>query len=224
MVEEAFFIRRFWKIKITVTIQLLVHWALAIDLLAHQAVTAINVNLAITSTGGTLCAATDLFIAVVMLHTMSTIKTTYTGTQSLLRRISIQSMACGIATSVSTTLMLTFFVTHNPKPSTIIFDLLGRIYTLTILFNYLMLRKPVADANATENPTVVDRPQTVIFGPMSIIPNPYTIPRMELTSIHETGSVQLTSIYETNSGLVHRSGTEGSESSRPVNGSGGTSY
>ncbi|KAF9062897.1 hypothetical protein BDP27DRAFT_1427407 [Rhodocollybia butyracea] len=207
--------------ELAVTTQLLVHWTLAIDLLANQAVTALNTNLAIT--GGTLCAATDLFIAVVMLHTMSTIKTTYTGTQSLLRRISMQSMACGIATSVSTTLMLTFFVTQIPKPGAIIFDLLGRIYTLTILFNYLMLRKPVADANATENPTL-DRPQTVIFGPM--IPQTYTIPRisMELTSIHGTGSVQFTSIYETNSGLVHRGGTEGSESWRPTDGFGGTSY
>ncbi|KAF9072084.1 hypothetical protein BDP27DRAFT_1418440 [Rhodocollybia butyracea] len=112
--------------------------------------------------------------------------------------------------------MLTFFVTHNPKPATIVFDLLGRIYTLTILFNYLMLRKRVTIANATENPTIVDRPRTAIFGPM-IVPQIRTIPPLELTSIRETGSLELTSIYES-------SGMKGTESSRPADGSGGTSY
>jgi len=55
-------------------------WILAIVLFVNPAVTFFSIKLTIAA--ATLCAATDLFIAVVMLRTMNTIKTTYTATQS----------------------------------------------------------------------------------------------------------------------------------------------
>ncbi|KAF9062896.1 hypothetical protein BDP27DRAFT_1451541 [Rhodocollybia butyracea] len=230
MVEEVFFIHRFWKITHNKLVTLVacflmishlsVHWILVIDLFTTQAVTMFNTNLTII--GNALCAATDVFIAVVMLHTTSTIKTTFIGTQSLLRRISIQSMACGITTSVSTILVLSLFLTDNTKPCTVLFDILGRLYTLTILFNYFMLRKSMANANAvTVEPTTVNRPQTVAFR-QTYAPRTFTIPPVELTSIHESGLHELTSIYETSSGSVPHASTKSSQNIFPVDGSGST--
>ncbi|KAF9068481.1 hypothetical protein BDP27DRAFT_1327108 [Rhodocollybia butyracea] len=211
VVEQVFFIRRFWQItrnKLVTFLScflLIAHisfaWILVIDLLAVSAVTVFNLNLTIIA--ASLCAATDLFIAVVMFHTMSRIKTTYTATQSLLRRISMQSMACGFTTSATTVVMLALLVTHNLQPFTVIFDILGRLYTLTILFNYLVLRKPLANVTDPSGvPTTIERSQPIIFGPMSTS-QAFTVPTMELTSIN-------TSFHDTSS--VNRASIEGSHS------------
>jgi len=97
------------------------------------------------------------------------------------RRISIQSVACGFLTSALTITMLSLLVTFNLQPFIVIFDILGRVYTLTILFNHFTLRKPLVNVTGDQTDSAVHRPHSVAFGPMSI-PQTLTIP-MELSTI-----------------------------------------
>ncbi|KAF9063501.1 hypothetical protein BDP27DRAFT_235729 [Rhodocollybia butyracea] len=86
-----------------------------------------------------------------------------------------------------------------------IFDILGRLYTLTILFNYFMLRKPGADVNtANANPTIVAQPTSM----------PRTLLIPEIT--------ELTSIYDEASSLSVRR-MENSQNTRALGGSVGAS-
>lgn len=53
---------------------------------------------------------------------------------------------------------------------TVIFDVLGRLYTLTALINFIMLRKPVATMSAATRSAsvgIADRARSIVFGPMS---------------------------------------------------------
>ncbi|KAJ4477858.1 hypothetical protein C8J55DRAFT_561432 [Lentinula edodes] len=165
-------------------------WVLGIGLIRDPVVSQYGLNLTITA--ATLCAATDLLIAVTMFHTMRTIKTTYTATQSLLRRISIQSVACGSTTSVFTIIMVSLLVTHNLEPFTVIFDILGRLYTLTILINYISLRKPMALASTaaagSEQRQSRSRSHSIVFGAAQLARS-FTVP-VELSTIDETNSIQ----------------------------------
>ncbi|KAJ3868156.1 hypothetical protein EV359DRAFT_32830, partial [Lentinula novae-zelandiae] len=176
LVEQVFFTYRYWRITRNKFVTLMIStitashvafaWVLGIGLIRDPVVSQSGINLTIIA--ATLCAATDLLIAIIMFHTMRTIKTTYTATQSLLRRISIQSVACGSTTSVFTIIMVSLLVTHNLEPFTVIFDILGRLYTLTILINYISLRKPMAHASATaggsEQGQSRSRSHSIVFG------------------------------------------------------------
>jgi len=77
--------------------------------------------------------------------------------------------------------MLSLLVTFNLQPFIVIFDILGRVYTLTILFNHFTLRKPLVNVTGDQTDSAVHRPHSVAFGPMSI-PQTLTIP-MELSTI-----------------------------------------
>ncbi|KAE9397866.1 hypothetical protein BT96DRAFT_995427 [Gymnopus androsaceus JB14] len=198
MVEQVFFTHRYWQItrnKVVTTlisVLLVSHvvfaWILAISLCVNPFPDIFNLSL--TTTAATLCAGTDLFIACIMFHTMRSIRSTYEATQSLLRRISIQSVACGFSTSIFTIIMLSLLVTHNLNQFTLIFDVLGRLYTLTILINYIMLRKPLASMSSVTSASVsrTGRTRSIAFGPMNTLQT-FTIP-MELTTINEHNSVQ----------------------------------
>ncbi|KAF9062892.1 hypothetical protein BDP27DRAFT_259854 [Rhodocollybia butyracea] len=92
MVEQIFFIRRFWQMtnnKLAtflacslLTAHMALHWKIGIEVYVYQMVTPFNIKLALIA--ATLCAATDLFIAMAMLHTTITTKTAYTSTQRCL--------------------------------------------------------------------------------------------------------------------------------------------
>ncbi|KAF9062891.1 hypothetical protein BDP27DRAFT_1368449 [Rhodocollybia butyracea] len=148
--------------QITEAIQVVFHWVFAIRVFVNQAVSPFNFNLAIAA--ATLSAATDFFIAMVMLYTTSTIKTKYAATRSIHNYYALSSC---------------------DKQSL-------AIYTLTILSNYFILRKPAENAySLTTDPPAVARP--IVFRPTSLnIPQTFTIPTMELTSLGgspEMGSV-----------------------------------
>ncbi|KAH7881473.1 uncharacterized protein C8R40DRAFT_45965 [Lentinula edodes] len=191
--EQVFFTYRYWRITHNKFITLLIStitashvafaWVLGIGLIRDPVVSQSGLNLTIIA--ATLCAATDLLIAVIMFHTMRTIKTTYTATQSLLRRISIQSVACGSTTSVFTIIMVSLLVTHNLEPFTVIFDILGRLYTLTILINYISLRKPMAHASAaaggSEQRQSRSRSHSIVFGAARRLSHFHCILRSKLT-------------------------------------------
>ncbi|KAJ3880923.1 hypothetical protein F5051DRAFT_142201 [Lentinula edodes] len=224
LVEQVFFTYRYWRITRNKFVTLLIStitashvafaWVLGIGLIRDPVVSQSGLNLTIIA--ATLCAATDLLIAVIMFHTMRTIKTTYTATQSLLRRISIQSVACGSTTSVFTIIMVSLLVTHNLEPFTVIFDILGRLYTLTILINYISLRKPMAHASAaaggSEQRQSRSRSHSIVFGAAQIARS-FTVP-VELSTIDETNSIQDLQIL-TSSKIDPHSEVDSSGFSRP---------
>ncbi|KAJ3757266.1 hypothetical protein EV360DRAFT_84177 [Lentinula raphanica] len=121
LVEQVFFTYRYWQITRNKLVTLLIvtitashvafAWVLGVGLIINPVVSQSGLNLTIVA--ATLCAATDLLIAITTFHTMRAIKTTFSATQSLLRRISIQSVACGSTTSIFTIIMVSLLVTHN---------------------------------------------------------------------------------------------------------------
>ncbi|KAJ3988219.1 hypothetical protein F5890DRAFT_1471649 [Lentinula detonsa] len=197
LVEQVFFTYRYWQIThnkfVTLSISTLtaVHvafaWVLVIELILNPVVSQSGLNLTIIA--ATLCAATDLLIAITTFHTMRTIKTTFSATQSLLRRISIQSVACGSTTSIFTIIMVSLLVTHNLEPFTVIFDILGRLYTLTILMNYICLRKSIAHATTAIAGSTQrqSRSHSIAFG-AAHVPRSFTVP-VGLSTIDETHSI-----------------------------------
>ncbi|KAJ3751210.1 hypothetical protein DFH05DRAFT_169653 [Lentinula detonsa] len=176
LVEQVFFTYRYWQITHNKFVTLSI-----------STLTASGINLTIIT--ATLCAATDLLIAITTFHTMRTIKTTFSATQSLLRRISIQSVACGSTTSIFTIIMVSLLVTHNLEPFTVIFDILGRLYTLTILMNYICLRKSIAHATTAIAGSTQrqSRSHSIAFG-AAHVPRSFTVP-VGLSTIDETHSI-----------------------------------
>ncbi|KAJ3840079.1 hypothetical protein EV361DRAFT_892743 [Lentinula raphanica] len=199
LVEQVFFTCRYWQITRNKLVTLLIvtitashvafAWVLGVGLIINPVVSQSGLNLTIVA--ATLCAATDLLIAITTFHTMRAIKTTFSATQSLLRRISIQSVACGSTTSIFTIIMVSLLVTHNLEPFTVIFDILGRLYTLTILINYICLRKPLAHATNTSEGSSPggrrEREHSIAFG-AAHPPRSFTVP-VELSTIDELHSI-----------------------------------
>ncbi|KAJ7596601.1 hypothetical protein C8J56DRAFT_917853 [Mycena floridula] len=94
-----------------------------------------------TAIAAATCAATDLFIAISLVFLLGRIKTSYRSTSSLLRRLSIQALTCGVATSAMTVLMLIlFFIPALFFGFQVVFSCMGRIYTLTLICNIILLR------------------------------------------------------------------------------------
>ncbi|KAF5382874.1 hypothetical protein D9757_007283 [Collybiopsis confluens] len=196
MVEQVFFTHRYWQItqkKITTCIAsflIFLHvafaWILGIGLILVPRVTIFGLDL--TTITAIICAATDVFITVVMFRAMRSIRSSRSTTQSLVHRVTIQTVACGLTTSTSTIIMLSLLVTVHLDPFTIVFYSLGRFYTLTILVNYIILRKPFAEvltvSDDAELTTGTTRRPSVLFRNMGIT-RTFTVPT-ELSVI--TGS------------------------------------
>jgi hypothetical protein len=193
MLEQIFFTHRYWQIthnKVVtgmiltlVTAHMVFAWALGIYLYLVPGITPLSENFTIVA--ATLCAATDTFIALVTFHTMRTItgRTTYSATQSLLHRISVQCVVCGFTTAIWTIIVLLLLVTGNPNPFALVFDVLGRIYTLTILVNYMVVRKAVTRASTNgDDSSSVRTPRTSLTS-ASNMPQTFTVPT-ELSTIH----------------------------------------
>ncbi|KAK0220447.1 hypothetical protein IW262DRAFT_1461706 [Armillaria fumosa] len=92
-----------------------------------------------TIASSAICAATDLTIAGCLAWTLSRIQSSYAVTRNLLRRVTIHALTCGFTTAFCTTLMSIFMFTAWNAFYTI-FTILGRIYSLTILFNLILLK------------------------------------------------------------------------------------
>ncbi|KAF9260682.1 hypothetical protein L218DRAFT_962262 [Marasmius fiardii PR-910] len=86
------------------------------------------------------CAVTDLFIAINIFHTARSIDTSDSSTQSLLYRLSILAISSGVVTATATTLMIVLLFTKL-EAFTFVFNLIGRIYVLTIVVNCIVLRR-----------------------------------------------------------------------------------
>ncbi|KIK67570.1 hypothetical protein GYMLUDRAFT_878069 [Collybiopsis luxurians FD-317 M1] len=200
MVEQVFFTRRYWQLTHNVVVTSVIciilgahavsTWVLSIDLMVDPAQKNLNFGIHSTIVAATLCAVTDFCIAAAMFHATRSIRTTYVTTQSLLHRITVHSVACGVTTSVLTIVMLCMLVTSNFNPFVLIFDFLGRVYTLTILVNLFILRKPVVRVTEPSDDTSADisRRHSIAFRSMNI-PHSFTVP-MELSTSHQLASAQ----------------------------------
>ncbi|KAK0421521.1 hypothetical protein EV421DRAFT_1917177 [Armillaria borealis] len=92
-----------------------------------------------TSASSTICAVTDLTIAGFLAWTLLRIQSPNAVTRNILRRVTVHALTCGFTTAFSTTLMSIFMFTAWNAFYTI-FTILGRIYSLTILFNLILLK------------------------------------------------------------------------------------
>ncbi|KAF5375194.1 hypothetical protein D9758_000026 [Tetrapyrgos nigripes] len=93
-----------------------------------------------TKVAAAFSAASDISIAGVMFIRLRTIHTTYMSTKNLLQRISIQAITCGIVTATATLLNLIFLYDYIPG-FIVMYNILGRIYTLTLLINLILLQR-----------------------------------------------------------------------------------
>ncbi|SJK98796.1 uncharacterized protein ARMOST_02065 [Armillaria ostoyae] len=146
-VAQAFFCYRYWTlarnrwitgwITILITAHMICSLISCIIFVMHP--TAIATTIPFTIASSTICAVTDLTIAGFLAWTLLRIQSPYAVTRNLLRRVTIHALTCGFTTAFSTTLMSIFMFTAWNAFYTI-FTILGRIYSLTILFNLILLK------------------------------------------------------------------------------------
>ncbi|KIY72527.1 hypothetical protein CYLTODRAFT_486359 [Cylindrobasidium torrendii FP15055 ss-10] len=100
-------------------------------------VTGLKLSIAATS----LCGATDVLIAGALIIKVSRIDSRlfYPKTKSILRRLALFSLACGVITSMFAVFKVIFVFTAI-QGFTFMFDLQGRIYSLTTLANLIFLK------------------------------------------------------------------------------------
>ncbi|KAF9259122.1 hypothetical protein L218DRAFT_908666 [Marasmius fiardii PR-910] len=141
-----------------------------------------------------ICAATDLLIAINMFQAARKIDTIDTSTQSLLYRLSILAISSGVLIATVTILMVIFRFTSKDGFS-FVFNLLGRIYTLTTVVNCIALKRhrntsasisAVNDSNVPA-PTASRTPGSVALTPTNR--QTCTIPEDDSASSRVTKSV-----------------------------------
>lgn len=147
-VAQAFFCYRYWTIArnrwitgwitILITVHMVCSLVSCIVFVLHPT-DSIATTVPFTIASSAICAGTDLTIAGFLAWTLSRIQSPYAVTRNLLRRVTIHALTCGFTTAFCTTLMSIFMFTAWNAFYTI-FTILGRIYSLTILFNLILLK------------------------------------------------------------------------------------
>ncbi|KAJ8083010.1 hypothetical protein PM082_008871 [Marasmius tenuissimus] len=94
-----------------------------------------------SAVAATVCATTDILIAGSMFLKLRRIQTFNTSTQNLLARISLLAISSGVITATATTLMIVFLFTSHFNVFNLIFNSLGRIYTITIVVNSILVKQ-----------------------------------------------------------------------------------
>ncbi|PBK68827.1 hypothetical protein ARMSODRAFT_957911 [Armillaria solidipes] len=146
-IAQAFFCYRYWTLTrnkwitgcviFLITAHMLCNLVSNIYILAHPSDTISVIPLMITNAA--MCATTDITIAGSLVWACSHIRSPYTHTRNVLRRVMIQAMTCGFTTAIFTTLMIVFLFTVWNACFTI-FASLGHIYSLTILTTIMLLK------------------------------------------------------------------------------------
>ncbi|ESK91679.1 hypothetical protein Moror_10675 [Moniliophthora roreri MCA 2997] len=191
LIEQSFYVHRYWKISRNIFMTLII----VVFIVTHVVFgfisgiwTAIRPQIgfsfAVTATtvAAVLCSATDLVIAVCMAWKLKSIRTTYAQTQSLIRRMSIQAVTNGIITSTATIIMLVLlFTTINGFY--VLFASLGRLYTLTVLINFIVLRGSKEETSRVISRTRSTRTRTATAGdPVAMTPivfHSFTVPDLD---------------------------------------------
>ncbi|ESK91948.1 hypothetical protein Moror_10374 [Moniliophthora roreri MCA 2997] len=160
MIEQFFFTYRYWTLSCNVPIVLTIMLAILlrgsfviisviIAHVTHFQSRAFEKTSIIASAA--LSAFTDLTIAILLVLKLNRIKVAYASIQGLLIRLSIHSVLCGFITALTTILkMLLLFFSLDGY----IFISLasGRIYTLTVLLNFVILRRFKSNSAQADSP------------------------------------------------------------------------
>ncbi|KAI3615183.1 hypothetical protein WG66_003493 [Moniliophthora roreri] len=180
LIEQCFYVHRYWKISRNIFMTLII----VVFIVTHVVFgfisgiwTAIRPQIgfsfAVTATtvAAVLCSATDLVIAVCMAWKLKSIRTTYAQTQSLIRRMTIQAVTNGIITSTATIIMLVLLFTTINGRFYVLFASLGRLYTLTVLINFIVLRGSKEETSRVISRTRSTRTRTATAGdPVAMTP------------------------------------------------------
>ncbi|KAK0452710.1 uncharacterized protein EV420DRAFT_1558120 [Desarmillaria tabescens] len=138
-ITQALFCYQYWTISrnkwiagcimFIIIVNMLFTLFIAIYTLLHPK----ELMLALPLAANIICAATDIIIASCLAWTY------FDNEYSILRRVMIQALACGFTTAISTTLVIIFLLTIlNAHYS--LFVTLGRIYSLSVLLNLIVLK------------------------------------------------------------------------------------
>ncbi|KAJ8081774.1 hypothetical protein PM082_007620 [Marasmius tenuissimus] len=148
--EQLYFTHRFWTLSrngiaagiISVSIILRVIFILILMIYSRVTVYAHVVPLTRAAiVAATLSVVTDIVIAVISVWKMKKIRTAYDSTQNLLKKMMIYAVTCGILTALCT--VVSIIITYVSLDAfNILFFAIGRIYTLTILLNLMIIRGP----------------------------------------------------------------------------------
>ncbi|KAK0458088.1 uncharacterized protein EV420DRAFT_1546441 [Desarmillaria tabescens] len=164
-IAQAFFCYRYWTVArnrwitgwiiILITAHMLCSLASCLVFITHP--THISTAIPLTIASSAVCAITDLTIAGSLAWTLSRIQSPCPITRNLLRRVMIHALTCGFTTAFSTTLMsILMFTAWNAFYT--IFAILGRIYSLTILFNLILLKASSHNEESDDG----SEPQTIL--------------------------------------------------------------
>ncbi|KIY70671.1 hypothetical protein CYLTODRAFT_451440 [Cylindrobasidium torrendii FP15055 ss-10] len=146
--EQLFFAHRYHAITrnkyVTSVILLLV---LGHDVSAVITAISISMNLAFYNQTGvnlslataTISVANDVLIVIAMIWGVGRIETYHQETRGILRRVAVFSVSCGLTTAVTTALVITLLQV-DLQGWFFLFYSQGRIYSLTVLINLLLLR------------------------------------------------------------------------------------
>ncbi|KAJ3982616.1 hypothetical protein F5890DRAFT_338594 [Lentinula detonsa] len=156
VLEQSFFLRRYWSIShnriITSILAILIfsNAASAIAIATFFQVNPVSIgtlelkeNTPLASAA--IMAATDISLAMVTIWKLKSVKTSRNATRALLHKVCFYIGAYGCVTAVSTSLLLAFWLT-DLNGYTFVFRILGRIYSLTALVNFLLVYEWRAEA------------------------------------------------------------------------------
>ncbi|KAF8914742.1 hypothetical protein CPB85DRAFT_1433484 [Mucidula mucida] len=178
-IEQCFFMYRYWMISRNRYMTALLTFFIFGHVVCTLA-TAIYISIHtflgdpigfdLTIAAAASCAGTDILIAASLAWALGSINTHYSSTKILLRRIAVYAVSCGITTAISTTLTVLLLFT-NIHGFLVMFAVLGRIYTLTILINVMLLRAS-APSDATFSITRAgDVSEPVVLSPIHFTHN-----------------------------------------------------
>ncbi|KAJ3862341.1 hypothetical protein EV359DRAFT_83427 [Lentinula novae-zelandiae] len=109
------------------------------------------------SVSAAIMATTDISLAIVTITRLKSVRTSQNATQALLQKFCFYVGAYGCVTAVSTTVLLVFWLI-NLNGYAFVFRILGRIYSLTALVNFLLVHE--LRAEVAKQPAAFQSPRT----------------------------------------------------------------
>ncbi|CAK5270516.1 unnamed protein product [Mycena citricolor] len=167
LVEQSILVHRYWKFsKHTLFCALLMllsgaHFLLSIVSAAYPLHSRQQVHL--TTMAAIVCSVADILIAFSTVWTLSGISPVWRSTQAMIRAICLNALASGAVVAVVTLLaMVSDLLKETEKASAfgIFFQVMGRVYSLTILVNFIQRRRGMGVSQNTGSDAEADEPST----------------------------------------------------------------
>ncbi|KAJ7160075.1 hypothetical protein C8R46DRAFT_1106893 [Mycena filopes] len=177
LIEQAFMVYRYWKLvrhtawSTVILLLAVAHTVLtvsAVGLGEPQKTFAIAYGLDMTTVAAIICTVVDVLIALSMVWTLSGIDPVWRSTQHLIRAVCIRALTTGAVVATVTILAMVTLILRSPDRIVfdIFFSIMGRVYSLTILVNFIQQNRQLAAANSlqmTEN-NLRPSPVSVVVG------------------------------------------------------------